>query len=101
MTRILLTAENYGGLYDLWAQGKSMICSTLKMNLKICRGAQGDKDQYYEYALYGRNKGMADAAESFLKDGKNYFFMVGASTLPETGALTICWEKGYTVERLH
>ena len=97
------TAENYGGLYDLWAKGKVDDMLNFEDEFKdMPEELQGDKDQYYEYALYGRNKGMADAAESFLKDGKNYFFMVGALHFAgDRGVDDLLEEKGYTVERLH
>ena len=51
--------------------------------------------------LYKRNKGMAEKAEEYLKNGDNYFFMVGGAHFAgDKGVDDILKEKGYIVERV-
>lgn len=88
--------------YDNWASGD---IDTLDFE-----GDSGEElpseleDDFAEYAdiiLYSRNGGMAEKAEEFLKNGKNYFFMVGAAHFAgDKGVDDLLEAKGYKVERV-
>ncbi|MBO5105021.1 MAG: TraB/GumN family protein, partial [Ruminococcus sp.] len=62
---------------------------------------QDDYADYMDVMLYNRNKGMADKASEFLKEGKNYLFMVGSAHYAgDRGVDDLLEEMGYTVEKI-
>lgn len=94
--------EEFAKEYDNWASGDID-------SLDIESGAEGElpselEDDFAEYAdiiVYNRNDGMAEKAEEFLKNGKNYFFMVGAAHFAgDKGVDDLLEAKGYKVERV-
>lgn len=94
--------KDFAEEYDKWASGD---VDSLDFESNIDEELPGDlKDDYEEYAdviLYSRNDGMAEKAEEFLKNGKNYFFMVGAAHFAgDKGVDDLLEAKGYKVERV-
>ncbi|MCR5601567.1 MAG: TraB/GumN family protein [Ruminococcus sp.] len=93
--------KDFAEEYDKWASG-----SIDELDLENDAEELPDdlKDDYAEYEkiiLYNRNEGMAAKAEEFLKNGKNYFFMVGAAHFAgEKGVDDLLAAKGYKVERV-
>lgn len=87
--------------YDKWASGD---VDELDMDDDAEEMPDDLKDDYAEYediVLYNRNEGMAAKAEEFLKNGKNYFFMVGAAHFAgEKGVDDLLAAKGYKLERV-
>lgn len=58
-------------------------------------------EDYNRAMLYDRNIGMKDAALSYMKDGKNVLFVVGAAHFyGEKGILALLEEAGCTVETI-
>lgn len=93
--------KDFAEMYDTWASGD---VDGLDIEGDIDELPDDLKDDYAEYAdiiLYDRNSGMADKAEEFLKNGKNYFFMVGAAHFAGgKGVDDLLEAKGYKVERV-
>ena len=94
--------KEFAEQYDMWASGD---VDSLDLESEIDEKLPDDlKDDYAEYAdiiLYSRNEGMAEKAEEYLKNGKNYFFMVGAAHFAgDKGVDDILEAKGYKVERV-
>lgn len=96
-------AESLGELYDAWATGEVDIMLDEEED-EIDDLPDDLKDDYTDYMyimLYNRNKGMADKASEFLKDGKNYLFMVGSMHYSgDKGVDDMLSEMGYTVEKI-
>lgn len=96
-------ADYLGQLYDMWASGK--IDEMEKLDDEINDIPEDLLDSYEKYndaILYKRNEGMADRAAEFLKNGDNYFFMVGSLHFSgDKGVDDLLEAKGYTVERIH
>lgn len=96
-------AESLGDLYNLWASGK--IDEMLEVDEETDDLPEELLDDYNEYMntmLYKRNAGMAERASEFLKNGDNYFFMVGSLHFAgDRGVDDLLADMGYTVERVH
>lgn len=95
-------AEDLAGIYDLWAKGDIDSMEELEdSDEEIPEELEDDYVEYEEIAVYKRNAGMAEKAAEYLKDGKNYFFMVGALHFAgDRGVDDILEDMGYTVERI-
>ncbi len=96
-------AESLGELYDLWAKGDvdPMIEDELEEVEELPDDLKDDYADYMDVMLYNRNKGMAEKASEFLKDGKNYLFMVGSAHYAgDKGVDDLLEEMGYTVEKI-
>ena len=94
--------KEFAEQYDMWASGD---VDSLDLESEIDEELPDDlKDDYADYAdiiLYSRNEGMAEKAEEYLKNGKNYFFMVGAAHFAgDKGVDDLLEAKGYNVERV-
>lgn len=95
-------AEQYADIYNCWARGDidSMI-DVMEPSDDLPEELLDDHAEYLSIIVNERNKGMADAAESYIKDGKNCFFMVGALHFSgDRGVDDLLEEKGFTVERI-
>ncbi len=96
-------AESLGELYDSWARGDvdPMLEEELEEVEELPDDLKDDYADYMDVMLYNRNKGMADKASEFLKDGKNYLFMVGSAHYAgDKGVDDLLEEMGYTVEKV-
>lgn len=96
-------AESLGQLYDLWASGKIDEMEELSdESADIPEELLDSYNEYNDKMLYKRNEGMADRAAEFLKNGDNYFFMVGSLHFAgDRGVDDLLEAKGFTVERLY
>ena len=93
--------ESFARQYDLWASGEIDSLDEADVENDIPSDLEDDYADYLEVILYDRNKGMAEKADEFLKEGKNYFFMVGAAHFAgKKGVDDLLEEMGYTVERV-
>lgn len=94
-------AENFGELYDAWATGNVDVMIEEEEIDDLPDDLKDDYADYMDVMLYNRNKGMADKASEFLKDGKNYLFMVGSMHYAgDKGVDDLLSEMGYTVEKI-
>ncbi|MCM1506522.1 MAG: TraB/GumN family protein [Ruminococcus flavefaciens] len=96
-------AETLAELYDAWATGNVdvMLEENNEEIDELPADLQDDYADYMDIMLYNRNKGMADRASEFLKDGKNYLFMVGSMHYAgDKGVDDLLAEMGYTVEKI-
>ncbi|MDE6834687.1 MAG: TraB/GumN family protein [Ruminococcus sp.] len=96
-------AEELAELYDLWASGDvdPMLSEELDDMEELPEELKDDYENYMDVMLFNRNKGMAEKASEFLKDGKNYLFMVGSAHYAgENGVDDILSGMGYTVEKI-
>lgn len=96
-------AETVGELYNLWAAGDvdPMIEDEVEEEAELPDDLKDDYEDYMNVMLYNRNKGMAEKASGFLKDGKNYLFMVGSMHYSgDKGVDDLLAEMGYTVEKI-
>ena len=96
-------AESLGELYNSWAKGdvETMLEEDLEEVDELPDELKDDYDDYMDIMLYNRNKGMADKASEFLKEGKNYFFMVGSAHYAgDKGVDDLLEEMGYKVEKI-
>lgn len=58
-------------------------------------------EEYNQKLLVDRNIGMADAAESYMEEGKNVFFVVGAlHMIYDDGIVKLLKDRGYKVSRM-
>lgn len=88
--------------YDKWASGDiDALDFESEADEELPSELEDDFAEYADIMLYNRNGGMAEKAEEFLKNGKNYFFMVGAAHFAgDKGVDDILESKGYKVERV-
>ena len=93
--------KDFAELYDNWASGEIDKLDEEDDEDEIPEDLKDDYAEYRDAVLYDRNEGMAAKAEEFLKNGDNYFFMVGAAHFAgDKGVDDILKGKGYTVERV-
>jgi len=93
--------QGFAKQYDLWASGDIDALDESDVQNDIPEELEDDYAAYLEVMLYDRNEGMAEKADEYLKEGKKYFLMVGASHFAgEKGVDDLLEEKGYTVERV-
>ncbi len=96
-------AEELAELYNLWAVGDvdPMLDDELDEIDELPEDLVDDYNDYMDIMLYNRNQGMAEKASEFLKDGKNYLFMVGSAHYAgDRGVDDLLAEMGYTVEKI-
>lgn len=96
-------AEDLAELYNLWATGDvdPMLSEEMDELEELPKDLIDDYENYMDVMLYNRNKGMAERASEFLKDGKNYLFMVGSAHYAgDKGVDDLLAEMGYTVEKI-
>lgn len=94
--------KSFAELYDAWASGDiDKLDEEESEEEDVPAELEDDMEDYMNAMLYDRNAGMAEKAEEYLKNGDNYFFMVGGAHFAgEKGVDDILREKGYTVERV-
>ena len=96
-----LVAESVAELYNLWAKGDVDGMLKLEEEDEIPDELKKDYADYENISIYERNKGMAEKASEYIKDGKNYFFMVGALHFSgDKGVDDLLEDMGYKVERV-
>ena len=96
-------AEELAELYNLWAVGDvdPMLSEELDELDELPDDLKDDYESYMDVMLFDRNQGMAEKASEFLKDGKNYLFMVGSAHYAgDKGVDDILSDMGYTVEKI-
>ena len=96
-------AKDLAELYNLWAIGDvdPMLDDELEEIDELPEDLVDDYNDYMDIMLYNRNQGMAEKASEFLKDGKNYLFMVGSAHYAgDKGVDDLLAEMGYTVEKI-
>lgn len=96
-------AEEVAELYNLWASGDidPMLDEEMDEMDELPEDLIDDYEEYMDIMLYNRNKVMAERASEFLKDGKNYLFMVGSAHYAgDRGVDDLLAEMGYTVEKI-
>ena len=93
--------QGFAQQYDMWASGTIDALDESDVQNEIPEELEDDYAEYLDVILFDRNKGMAEKADEYLKEGKKYFLMVGAAHFAgEKGVDDILEEKGYTVERV-
>ena len=93
--------ESVAELYNLWAKGDVDGMLKLEEEDEIPDELKKDYADYENISIYERNKGMAEKASEYIKDGKNYFFMVGALHFSgDKGVDDLLEDMGYKVERV-
>jgi len=97
-------AESFSELYNLWAVGDDDAMLDIEDEtdeLEIPDEIQSELDEYEDRLLKERNEHMAERASEFIKDGKNYFFMVGSLHFAgDEGVDDLLREMGYKVEKI-
>ncbi|MDE6035595.1 MAG: TraB/GumN family protein [Ruminococcus sp.] len=96
-------AEELAELYNLWAVGDvdPMLSEELDELDELPDDLKDDYESYMDIMLFNRNQGMAEKASEFLKDGKNYLFMVGSAHYAgDKGVDDILSDMGYMVEKI-
>ena len=97
-----LVNESVAELYNLWAKGDVDGMLKLEDADEIPEELKEDYAAYENISIYERNKGMAEKASEYIKDGKNYFFMVGALHFSgDKGVDDLLEDMGYKVERVN
>ena len=100
------TKESLDKLYKAWLSGDEAELKELALDETELDDGMTDEQQNavkeYKKAMYtDRNSGMAEKAESFIKDGKSVFFAVGtAHFLGDDGIVKLLSDKGYTVDKI-
>lgn len=95
--------ETLGKMYNSWAIGdEEGLTEEQEEELEdIPEDLVDDYEQYNDTLLTKRNKQMAERASEFIKEGKNYFFMVGTLHYSgEEGVEDLLRSMGYEVERV-
>ena len=94
-------AQEYADTYIAWAEGDDDKMLELDESDEIPDDLQDNYENYLTSMLYNRNQGMAEKASEFLKNGNNYFFMVGTGHFSgENGVDDLLADMGYTVEKI-
>lgn len=100
------TKEGLDELYKAWISGDEAKLQKLALDeTELDDSLPEDQKKAvteYKKAMYtDRNLGMAEKAESFIKDGKSVFFAVGtAHFIGDDGIVKLLSDKGYTVEKI-
>ena len=93
--------KQFAEMYDAWASGDIDGLDEEDDEDEMPEELEDDYADYMDTILYKRNAGMAEKAEEYLKNGDNYFFMVGGAHFAgDKGVDDILKEKGYIVERV-
>lgn len=96
--------ESFMELYNMWAAGdvEGIAETDSEAADEYPEDIAADYEAYNQKLLYDRNVGMADAAEEYIKNGDNIFYMVGFAHYAGDGSvIDLLEERGYTVERLY
>ena len=94
-------AESFASQYDLWASGNIDALDEATAIYGLPKELQDDYTYYLNQVIFERNEQMADKAVEYMKNGNNYFFMVGAAHFAGSkGVDDILAERGYKVERV-
>lgn len=95
-------AESYSELYNMWSKGSGDIPIDMDSDLEeLPDDLKDDYEAYVNIILDDRNQYMAEKASSYIKDGKNCLFMVGAAHYSgDNGVDNLLEEMGYTVEKI-
>ena len=93
--------KQFAKMYDAWASGNVDDLTEEEEDEDMPEDLEDDYADYMDIILYKRNEGMAEKAVEYLKNGNNYFFMVGSAHFAgDKGVDDILKEKGYIVERV-
>lgn len=88
--------------HDAWARGDMQAID--KLNEDEQEVSEADialMEEHSDKLLYDRNAVMTEAAENFINEGKNVFFIVGAAHFAgEKGIISLLENDGYTVKRI-
>lgn len=96
--------ESFVQLYDMWASGdvEGIADVDSEAAAEYPEEIAADYEAYNQKLLYDRNVGMADAAEEYIKNGDNIFYMVGFAHYAGDGSvIDLLEERGYTVEKIY
>ncbi len=95
-------AGSFGELYNFWADGDIDALMTIEEEMEqLPKDLRDDYEDYYDIMLFDRNEGMADRAAEFIRNGDNYFFMVGAMHFAgDRGVDDLLEDMGFNVERV-
>lgn len=94
-------AQTFADMYNHWAEGNIDALMDDEEEEDIPSDLEDDYADYMDTMLYNRNEGMASRAEEFLKNGDNYFFMVGGLHFAgDRGVDDLLADKGYIVEQV-
>lgn len=94
-------AQSFADMYNHWADGNIDALIDDEEDDEIPADLEDDYADYMDTMLYNRNEGMAEKAEKFLKNGDNYFFMVGGLHFAgDRGVDDLLADKGYIVEQV-
>lgn len=94
-------AQSFADMYNHWAEGNIDALMDDEEEDDIPSDLEDDYADYMDTMLYNRNRGMAEKAEEFLKNGDNYFFMVGGLHFAgDRGVDDLLAEMGYIVEQV-
>jgi len=97
-----LTNEQFKFMYDKWATGDiDCFVEMFTDNSVVPDDLKDDQEDFNNKMLFDRNKGMAEKASEYLKEGKKYLFMVGSAHYAgDKGVDDLLKEMGYEVERI-
>ena len=89
-------------MYDKWATGDiDCFVELFTDNSQVPDDLKDDQEDFNNKMLFDRNKGMAEKASEYLKEGKQYFFMVGSAHYAgDKGVDDLLKDMGYEVERV-
>jgi hypothetical protein len=93
--------EQYEMLYEAWRTGDSSKIEELNASEEdeLTSEEKALYEEYNQTLLYDRNIGMAEKAEELMSDGKNVFYVVGASHfVGDGGIIDLLTKDGYTCE---
>ncbi|EGC01791.1 TraB/GumN family protein [Ruminococcus albus] len=88
--------------HEAWATGDTDTIEKIDSEEKeVSETDAALMEEYSNQFLYDRNKVMTEAAENFINEGKDVFFIVGAAHfVGEKGIIALLENDGYTVERI-
>ncbi|MBQ9542353.1 TraB/GumN family protein [Ruminococcus sp.] len=88
--------------HEAWATGDTEAIEKLDAEeQEVSETDAALMEDYSNQFLYDRNKVMTEAAENFINEGKDVFFIVGAAHfVGEKGIIALLENDGYTVERI-
>lgn len=88
--------------HEAWATGDTDTIEKIDSEEKeVSETDAALMEDYSNQFLYDRNKVMTEAAENFINEGKDVFFIVGAAHfVGEKGIIALLENDGYTVERI-
>lgn len=94
-------AQAFADQYNAWASGDVDALAEESEEDELPDELLDDYADYMDIMLYDRNEGMAQKASEYLKNGDNYFFMVGSMHFAgDRGVDDLLEDMGYTVEKI-